>query len=424
MTTEFSPAALQARYAVSQRLLARARAVIPNGAWGHSRFPAIYNPDASPWFVAHGRGARFSDVDGHEYIDYMCGYGAMLQGYANPEIDAAAARHLEAGDCFTAPSAMTIEFAETMCRTIQGAAWCAFGKNGSDATTTALLIARAQTSRRHIVCIRGAYNSTHVWAQWCNPGAGRHPDDSATVITVGWNDLGELEEVFARRGDSIAAIMTMPYHAPIGAPAALPTPAFLAAVRRLSHHHGVVWISDDVRMGFRLSLHGSHAYFGYQPDLMCFSKALGNTHPISAVTGVESLRTAAESVFTAGTFWSAGAPMAAAVVNLRLLANQGGIEKMRRLGTRLCEGLTARASHHGLLASLTGMPAMPTMTFADDPTFRRMTQFTRIMNALGSIVSPLHNWFLSTAHTDGDIDTTLEHADRAMAELVRNPDPA
>ena len=405
------------QHARSQALLARAQAVIPGGIWGHNRFPAFLDPGAYPYFADHGRGCRFVDVDGREYSDYLCGYGAMINGYAEPRIDEAAQREHARGGCLAQPTERTIELAERLCGLVADADWCAFAKNGSDATWIAFLVARAHTGRSHIVCARGAYHGSHLWCDWCNPGGGRQPERTDLVLGVDWNDAESLESLFVERGETIAAVMFTPYHHPIGSPAELPAPGFWRRARELCSQYGAALVVDDVRAGFRLDLHGSHAYFGFQADLVCFSKAIANTHPLAAVTGAAVWRDAAASVFAAGTFWSSGSAMAAALVNLDLLEERDACAHMDRLGRQLADGLRTLGAHHAVALEVTGPPAMPTVLVDGDREGRQMMAFARAMAQQGSFVHPAHNWFLSAAHTSDEIERTLEHADHALAQV-------
>lgn len=404
-------------FPTSESLLRRAEQVIPTGVWGHNRFPAFLGPGRYPIFAHRAEGARFEDVDGRRYIDYICGYGAMITGFANPIVDEAAAARMAEGDCLNQPTETSVLLAERLTELVDGMAWAAFGKNGTDAVSTAFLTARAHTGRTKIVCARGAYHGSHSWCNWCNIGAGRPAEDSAMVLQVAWNDLEGLRALFADHGDDIAAVLMTPFHHPFAAPAELPDESWWPGIRSLCDASGALVIVDDVRTGFRLDLAGSHRHFGFSPDLVCFSKALANTHPLSVVMGAEGCRKAAEEIFAAGTFWSASAPMAAALANLEVLCAPGRFDRMHELARRLCDGLVERAAANGFSLEVTGPATIPTVTIEGDDDFALMSAFAENMVARGSFVHPTHNWFFSAAHEEDDVEATLRHADESFEAL-------
>jgi glutamate-1-semialdehyde 2,1-aminomutase len=177
---------------------------------------------------------------------------------------------------------------------------------------------------------------------------------------------------------------------------------------------------DDVRAGFRLHLGGSWEPLGVRPDVSAYSKAIANGYPLAAVLGRDSLREAAQQVFATGSFWFAAVPMAAALATLEALEAEGGIERMRRAGTRLRDGLGRQARAHGLRIVQSGPVQLPFLTFAADTaagTFDRANVFTGEAARLGVWLHPWHNWFLSAAHTDDDVDLALDRTDAAFAAV-------
>jgi glutamate-1-semialdehyde 2,1-aminomutase len=238
------------------------------------------------------------------------------------------------------------------------------------------------------------------------------------VLRVDWNDVDALRRTFERDGDDIAAVLFTPFHHPIGARAEMPSPEWWPAVESICREGGALVIVDDVRAGFRLDLAGSHHHFGFSPDLICLSKALANTHPLSAVLGVERCREAAEQVFAAGTFWSASSPMAAALANLDILSAQGTFVGMQQRARAMCDGLIERAAAVGLTLEVTGPATMPTLTFADDTESALMNAFAETMVANGVFVHPSHNLFFSAAHTDADVQETLAKATAVLDEIA------
>ena len=409
------------RFERSRELLARAVEVIPRGIYG-TKSPAMVVPGSFPYYADRGRGCRFYDVDGNEYIDYLCGFGGNLLGYADPAVDRAASEALKRGFGFNTPCEQMVELAEALTASIAGMDWALFGVNGSDMTTYALQTARAHTARRKLLISHGAYHGAHAWAV---PGhAGLMEEELAHVHRFRWNDLASVSALFDRYPDDVAAVMVTPYHHPAFADSELPAAGFLPALCDLAHARGALVISDDIRVGFRAHLNGSHVHFGYQPDLACYSKAIANGYPIAACLGSAEVKGAASRVFCTGTFWMHAYPMAAALACLRRIEADGVIERVAALGERLIAGLHATAARHGQRLAITGLPAMPFVRFANETDFHRSQLFCAAATSRGVYFHPHHNWFLSAAHTEADIDESLQVADQAMRAVAERFGPA
>jgi glutamate-1-semialdehyde 2,1-aminomutase len=264
--------------------------------------------------------------------------------------------------------------------------------------------------------VPGTYHGTHAWCT-AYPG-GVLPEEKANVLHMGWNRLDELERLAQEHRGEIAGVIMTPYHHPTYATQEMPADGFWAGVREVCEREGALLILDDIRAGFRLDVHGCLPIFGIEPDLVCYAKAMGNGHPIAAAVGRDALRDAAEAVFLSGTFWFSSVPMVAALTTLRILETTDAIPKMARLGTRLQKGLAERATVYGFRVTVSGPPALPYMTFDDDPDLYHIQVFCREMIARGVFLHPHHNWFLCAAHTEADIDYALEMADVAF-DLTR-----
>jgi glutamate-1-semialdehyde 2,1-aminomutase len=402
-------------YRRSIDLFLRAAKVIPEGIYGHKN-PAFLLPGACPYYAERAEGGHYWDVDGNEYVDFLCGYGPIILGHNHPEVEKAVVEQMAKGSCFNQPGEAMVQLAERLVALIPGADWAVFAKNGSDVTTWAIRVAREFTGRKKIVTVKGAYHGAHAWCT-AYPG-GVLPEEKANVLQMNWNRLDELARlVEEHRGEIAGAIMT-PYHHPTYAAQEMPADGFWAGVQQICDQEGMLLILDDIRACFRLDVRGNHPVFGIEPDLICYSKAMGNGHPIAAAVGREALRDAAEAVFLSGTFWFSSVPMAAALATLRILEETDAIPRMARLGTRLKEGLEERATAHGYRATVSGPPALPYMTFDDDPDLYHMQVFCREAISRGVFLHPHHNWFLCAAHTDADVDYALEVADVAF-DLTR-----
>jgi len=398
----------------SQALFARATKVVPNGIYGHQN-PVMLVPGSYPYFFDHGAGSHVWDVDGNEYIDYMCSYGPIVLGHRHPKVEEAAAAQGRKGNCFNGPGEVWVELAEHLVAITPFADWVVFGKNGSDVCTWAIEVAREHTGRPKIVMAAGAYHGTHAW---CTPlPAGTVPSDRADILTFTYNDLADLRRVVEAHDGQVAGIIISPFRHDAFHDQELPVEGFHHGVRQLCDEKGIVFILDDVRAGFRLHLRGSGEYFGVRPDLSCYCKAIANGYPLSACLGRDAFRGAAEHVFFTGSYFTSTVPMAAALACLRELQASGGIEHMRHVGTLLCRGLEEQGRSHGLPVNLTGPAAIPFMTFRDDEGFARNRVFAAACAARGVYVHPHHNWFLSAAHSEADIRRTLEVTDVAFREV-------
>jgi glutamate-1-semialdehyde 2,1-aminomutase len=404
------------RFRRSHELFARAAEVIPCGIYGHMS-PAAALPGAFPYYAQRAAGSRYWDVDGNEYIDYMCGYGPVVLGHQHPEVEAAAERQQRDALCVNHPGPVMVDLAELLVSLVDFAAWTVFGKNGSDMTTWALQVAREYTGRRKILKVSGAY---HGIDPWCTPGhAGLLDEDRAHIHDFDWNDLESFERLLGLYRNDIAGVIMTPFHHPAFQPSEMPAPGFWPHVEAACRREGIVLILDDIRAGFRLDLGGSHKVFGFEPDLICFCKALANGHPLSAALGRKELRVAASKVFLTGSYWNSPPPMAAALACLGIMQREGTATLLRRTGQTLMDGLVAAGKRHGYAMLASGPPAVPFLTFIDDPSSRLRQRFCAEVTHRGAFLHPHHNWFISAALTPADIDATLRMADEAFA-VVKN----
>lgn len=397
-------------------LRARARRVTPGGMTGHLN--AANLPPGYPQYFARGEGCRLWDVDGREFIDFMCSWGPNLLGHLQPDVEAAARRQAALGDCLNGPAACFVELAERLVDRIPHADWVMFQKNGTDATTLCVTLARAATGRRKLLVAGGAY---HGSAPWCTPSpAGVTTEDRAHLIRFHYNDVESLEAAVAEAGQDLAAIMVSPFRHDYGIDQELVTPAFAARVRTLCDAHGAALILDEVRAGLRLHPTGSWEPLGVRPDLSAWSKAIANGHALAAVSGGNGLREAASRVYATGSFWSGAVAMAAALATLDVLDRAGDhVARLRQVGQRLRDGLARQAERHGLRIRQSGPPQMPLVLFDDDADFAKGLLFTAEALRGGIYLHPRHNMFLSLAHGDDDIDRALQATDEAFGLVAR-----
>lgn len=403
-------------YAASRKLFERANRVIPNGISGHFN-PVTQKPAGTyPYFVQHSGGSRFRDVDGNEYIDYMCAYGPMILGYGNPVVDEAYQAQMNNADTCTLASPIMVELAEHLVELIPMADWATFAKNGADATNMAVLIARAATGRNKIIAIEGGYHGSSPWMQSIK-GSGIDASDHQQIIRIPWNDIAALGQVLTDCGSEVAAFISSPYHHPVYKDNELPAEGYWREVHKLLKQHDVVSICDDVRAGFRIDMGGSNEYFGYRPDLICFSKAIANGYPISAVAGADSLKDAAGKVFQSGSFWFSAGAMAAALACLKELARINAPERILGIGKALTDGLVKIAAGQGVALKVTGMPSMPYLRTGHESGIEFHQALCGELAMRGVFMASHHNLFVSAAHSDEDIAQTFDIFEAALAAV-------
>lgn len=322
-------------------MLERALARIPTGSQTFSKSHIQYPKGVAPQFATHGRGGRVWDVDGNEYVDLVCGLLPVLLGYRDPDVDAAVRTQLETGISFSLASELEITLAEKLCEIIPCAEMVRFGKNGSDATSAAVRIARAVTGRDHIVVC-----GYHGWQDWyigaTNRSLGVPTAVRELTHRISYGDAAAFRDVLKAHPGGVAAIVMEPMNAeepPVG---------YLEEMRDLAHADGALFIFDEVITGFRYAPGGAQELFGVTPDLAAFGKGLGNGMPISAVVGKEQYMRLFEEVFFSGTFGGETLSLAAANAVVDKLRREPVIEHLHEFGRALNETVQAGIDANGL----------------------------------------------------------------------------
>ncbi|MFO0996570.1 MAG: aminotransferase class III-fold pyridoxal phosphate-dependent enzyme [Alphaproteobacteria bacterium] len=396
-------------------LLDRAQAVIPGGMYGHQTRARLW--PGAPQFLEKGEGAYIWDTDGNRYIDLLCSYGPIVLGHRHPAVEAAAARQLRHADCQNSPSPLIVDLAERLVSIVDHAQWAIFMKNGTDATTLALTVARAATGRKKILVAKGAY---HGAAAWCNPNTFGIPEaERANLVYYAYNDIASVDAALDQAGNDLAGIITSPFKHDAGLDQALVDPAFARHLRAACDARDAMLILDDVRCGFRMAFGGSWEPIGVEPDLSAWSKAIANGYPLAALLGNDRVRDAASKIYATGSFWFSAVPMAAALATLDVLEKDDGVRCMRETGEAIMAGLAGQAASLGLKVNVTGHPALPYLKFANETEWRWTTMFAGECARLGLYTHPRHNWFISTAITDELVATILSITERAFAAVKR-----
>ena len=381
--------------------------------WGHLHAAKL--PQGYPQFFARGEAGHIWDVDGNRYVDLMCAWGPVVLGHRDPVVEAAAAAQARLGDCLNGPSPVMVDLAERLVDSIPAADWAMFQKNGTDATTACVTIARAATGQRDILIARGSY---HGAAPWCTPlPFGTTEADRPDQARFDYNDVASLEAAAAASPGLAGIIITGFRHDNI-VDQELATPEFAQAARRICDARGAALILDDVRAGFRLHPGGSWEGLGVRPDLSAWSKAIANGHALAAVTGRDALRDAAARVFVTGSFWCSGVAMAASLATLAELERRDVVAHLARLGTLLRNGLAERARAHNIGLRQSGPPAMPLFLFEGDVDFAAGRAFCAAALRGGAYLHPRHNMFLCAAHTEADMAHVLRAAETGFRAIA------
>lgn len=388
----------------SQTLLERARRVIPGGAQTFSKGFNQYVQGVSPVFLERGKGCRVWDVDGNEYVDYVQGLLPNILGYANEEVNAAAAEQYARGHSFSLSHPVEVELAEKLVEIIPCAEMVRFGKNGSDATSGAVRAARALTGRERVACC-----GYHGWQDWYIGSTTRNRGVPAAVCGLThpfvYNDLASLDRVLEEHPGEFAAVIMEPVNF------YEPQPGFLEGVKERARRHGALLIFDEICTGFHLGLGGAQKKFGVIPDLAAFGKAMGNGYPISCIVGRAEVMRIFEEVFVSFTFAGEVASMAAARKVLEILEQTDALARIETSGRRLQDGFNALVRQAGLEGRFhcQGYPSWSLMRFKDaegkDSLLER-SLFQQELVKRGILTLVTHN--MTAAHDFTATEQTLE----------------
>lgn len=374
--------------------------------------PAKHGRTTYPRYFARGSGAYLWDVDGNRYVDYMLGYGPVVLGHADPRVLESVRRELVGGYCI-APlwSPRQVELTELLSTVIPGAEASYLMKTGSDANSAALRLARIHTGRNKV--IRWGYNGWHDWAVGSPAGIPEAVRSDTVVFDHSPESLRRLFELYP---DQIACVLTMPFEADV-----IPA-GRLAELAEVTREHGAVFILDEMRSCFRLSLGGAQEHFGVAADLVTVSKAMANGHPISAVTGRADIMAGLARTRISSTFFAGPVEMAAAMTTIGILRDTDALARIWSLGEQLQRGLADLIERYGVPAAVVGYPPMPFLRFHGDTGEPLAQRFCELLAEEGVLAHPDHQWFLSAAHTREDVEFSLAAGARALARLADGED--
>ena len=424
----------------SRREMRRAERVIPGGV--NSPVRAFGSVGQAPRFIAKAKGARIWDVDGNEYLDFVGSWGPMILGHADAGVLRAIRAAAANGTSFGAPSELETQLAEQVCAAVPSVERVRMVSSGTEATMSALRLARAATGRSRILKFEGCYHG-HADALLVGAGSGvatlgipGSPGVPAafTELTVQapYNDLGAVASAFERWGDEIACVIVEPVAGNMGL--VLPESGFLEGLRELCDRSGALLIFDEVITGFRVGFSGAQGYYGVRPDLSCFGKVVGGGLPAAAYGGRRDLmeQMAPDGpVYQAGTLSGNPLAMAAGSETLRRLSGAGPYEKLTDLAERLASGLQQVADEAGVefsTASVGGLFGFffhpgPVRNFADaqkaDAENFRVFFGAMLQQGINLAPSPFESAFVSLAHGPRDVEIMLDAARRALRKVAR-----
>jgi glutamate-1-semialdehyde aminotransferase len=399
----------------SAALLEKAREAIPGGIPG-IRSPDNFVPGAYPTMLAGGQGGHVTDVDGNEYVDLLLGFGPIVLGHAEPDVDEAAFRCARNGFCLNLPQPVMVELAERLIALVPCAEQALFFKTGSDATTAAVRIARANTGRQLI--LRCGY---HGWHDWCleeDPGVPRGVEQ--TVMSFAYNSTDELAQLMSEHAERVAGIVITPIGHDFDAQIEPPEPGFLDEVRRLADEYGAVLIFDEVRTGFRVATGGAQALYDVTPDLTALGKAMANGYPITSLVGKRAVMESAEDTFISSTYFPNGMEMAAAVQTLEMLVTNQAIKQLEETGKALNDGYAEIAAETSLPVTVSPYPQMPFIHFTpdlDSNQAERRDRFYAALAAGGVFAHPRHHGFVCYRHSAADVEKVLDRVRDAARAL-------
>lgn len=397
----------------SEALLAREIKVSPLASQTYSKSYRYFCRGAAPSYMSHGEGCYIYDVDGNKFIDFMCALGPITVGYNDPTVNEAVIKQVNKFASGSLQSELEVELAERLCEIIPCAEMVRFVKNGGDATTAAIRLARAYTGRE--VVLMSGYHSMHDWsigASENNKGVPKAVCD--LTINFIYNDLSDLEKKLQE--NEVAAVILEPIQSNG------PKEGYLDGVKELAHKYGAILIFDEVVSGFHYALGGAQEVFNVSPDLVAFGKGMGNGYPISAVAGRRDLLEQIESgVFISTTFGGDSIAMAATLATLDILAQPGFYDHINKIGTILRDGIQERIDKYELndILAVSGMPAHCGIAFEGHGSLSYLdiqSVYSQTMIQNGILVFAIY--FLNAHHTEKEAQAYLDATDKAFA-LIR-----
>ena len=391
----------------SRALLRRSDEIIIRGCQGHKRSHDMLAM-GYPVFTQRAAGARFWDVDGNEYLDYLMGFGPILLGHNDPAVNRAVREQIEAGTIYSTAHCKEVEVAEMLIDLIPGAEMLGFVIGGSAATAAAVRLARAYTGRPLV--IRCGYHGWHDWARPEDPGV---PEPVGRLtLNVPYGDLDAVEDGFRKHDGRVACLILETVQGDG------PPDGYLQGCVDAAHRHGALCVFDEIKVGFRVAFGGAGDYYGVTPDLATYGKACCNGYPGSFVAGRKDILSsgACQSVWLAATFHCDLLSLVALQAVVQEMKRRDGIAYQWEMGGRLIEGINRACEDGDLGYRLSGLAPMPKPNIVPEDRDRCIAMLQGCL-ARGVYLHPGHPMFLSLSHTDADIEHTIAAVGESIADL-------
>ena len=421
--------------AKSAQLFSDAKALIPGGVNSPAR--AWGSVGGDPIFFKKASGSCVWDADDNELIDYVCSWGAMILGHAHPAVIDAAVDAARLGTSFGAPTELEVEMARRVVDAVPSIEIVRFVSSGTEATMSALRLARAKTGRNKILKFDGGYHGhedallvaagSGLANQGIASSAGVHPDYAAATLVAVYNDVDSVRLLLEANKGEVAAVIVEPIAGNMGV--VTPAPGFLEGLRELTTEHGVLLIFDEVISGFRVALGGAQSVYGVTPDITCLGKIVGGGFPVGAYGAsaeIMSIVAPLGPMYQAGTLSGNPVAMAAGIATLDELSKPGVYEGLQAKTDRLADGVSGVFEKAGVPALINRACGLMTVFFTNNPVTNMDSASATDREAFGAFFhgmvdngvylppSQFEAWFVSTAHSDADIELTLERVAKSL----------
>ncbi|MHA1931873.1 MAG: aspartate aminotransferase family protein [Promethearchaeota archaeon] len=401
------------------KLYEEALGLIPGAILGIRR-PYNFVEGEYPIFFETAEGGKVIDVDGNEYIDMLCAYGPIIIGHREEEIDNEVIKQIkEKGFCMSLTQPVQNQLAKKLRKLIPCAEKMVFVKMGSDATTSAIRVARSYTNKTKI--LRCGY---HGWHDWCVEQKGGIPEKLyEDVIEFEYNNLEQVRHLMKQHGDDVAAIILTPINHPGGHEVEMPKQGFLEGIREITNNHSSLLIYDEIRTGFRVDMGGFQKKSGIIPDLGAFGKAMANGYPIGVLTGrKEYMDELVENVFLSSTFFPNSLAQIAALKTIEIMERENVLDKITEMGNIFAKKVRNIIEDSGVPCTFSGEPWMPYITFERDPhnLYKKLREefYTQLIRRK-VFLQPFHHGYICYRHTDEDLEYAAEMINESLNDCKK-----